>query len=345
LANRSTSAQLATSVALGHAGHHLREVAGVVAVVVREEHPPHVFGGDDREGVGQPLLAVRDGTGVDDHRLGSGDHHRVDVDGQRRAERRLHLVDEPGVGCDALGLDAHRRSRWGEVHGALPYWRRRSSYCLHDCVQHSARTRACKVGAVPRRYSMDTRAAASAATRTRVLDATVEVMGEVGATNLTMQAVAERADVALRTLYNHFPSREALVVEAYNRFADATQDAVRSLPATGPAEARLAAFVDAFYDSLEEHRLGAAVILAVTGIEEFDARLREVRAWRRRELATIVRAAEREGRLRVPAKQAVAIAFVWTSFATWSALADECKLSGADAKQVAREGLSRALFK
>ena len=99
-------AQLHTSVAFGHAVHHLVEVAGVVDVVVREEHPLHVGGLDETEHVLEPLLAVRDRAGVDDHGLLALDHHRVQVDEQRLAECLLHGVDEPGVGRDLLGLGA-----------------------------------------------------------------------------------------------------------------------------------------------------------------------------------------------------------------------------------------------
>ena len=77
---------------------------------------------------------------------------------------------------------------------------------------------------MPRQYSMDNRSAASAATRARLLDAAVDVLAEVGGAALTMQMVADTADVALRTVYNHFPSKEVLVVAAYQRLADATQD-------------------------------------------------------------------------------------------------------------------------
>ena len=89
-----------------------------------------------------------------------------------------------------------------------------------------------------------------------------------------MQAVAETADVALRTVYNHFPSKEALIVEAYNRIAGATQDAVRALPPEGTARERIATFVDVWYDSLDEQSPGAAAVLMVTGIPEFDAQQR-----------------------------------------------------------------------
>ena len=92
---RSIIAQLHTSCAFGHARHRLVEVAGVVDVVVRQEDPPHVLGLDEREHVLQPLLAVGEGAGVDDHRLRAEDHHRVQVDEQRLAERGLHLSGSP----------------------------------------------------------------------------------------------------------------------------------------------------------------------------------------------------------------------------------------------------------
>ena len=49
--------------------HHGVEVAGVVDVVVADEHPADVLGLDDREQVGEVLLAVLGHAGVDDHRL------------------------------------------------------------------------------------------------------------------------------------------------------------------------------------------------------------------------------------------------------------------------------------
>ena len=93
-------------------GHHLFEVAGVVDVVVGDEHPLHVFGLHEREGIVEPLLVIGDGPGVDDHRLGTGDDHRVDVHRERGTQRGLHLVDEVSVEAHALGFDAVGR-RYG----------------------------------------------------------------------------------------------------------------------------------------------------------------------------------------------------------------------------------------
>lgn len=197
---------------------------------------------------------------------------------------------------------------------------------------------------MPRQYSMDNRAAASAATRSRVLDAAVDVLADVGAAALTMQMVADAADVALRTVYNHFPSKEELVVDAYKRLAGATQEAVRSLPMTGTPRERLLRFVDAFYDAFDEQSPGAAAIMGVTGVPEFDAQVTAVRSWRRKELTTILRAGERDGSLQLPLKHAVAVAFLWTSYATWHSLSVESKLAPVGAKEVAMRALDGALF-
>ena len=77
---------------------------------------------------------------------------------------------------------------------------------------------------------MDSRALATQLTRVRLLDAAVDVLAEVGADALTMQMVADRAGLALRTVYNHFATKEALVVEAYSRLANAVQSAVEAVP-------------------------------------------------------------------------------------------------------------------
>jgi AcrR family transcriptional regulator len=191
---------------------------------------------------------------------------------------------------------------------------------------------------------METRSRSTAATRTRLLDAAVEVLASVGVDAMTMPAVAEQADVALRTVYNHFPSKTALIVEAYERFAQATMQAVAGVPATGPPRERLRWFVAAFYGALDQESPGAAVILGVSRVPELDARLAEVRAWRRGELTAILRAAQRDGSLTVPLKDATAYAFLVTSFATWHSLVVESALTPARALDLTLESLDRTLF-
>ena len=63
----------------------------------------------------------------------------------------------------------------------------------------------------PRKYSLGKRAKAVEDTRRRIVDATFALHNEKGPLNTSMQEVAERADVALRTVYHHFPTVNHLV--------------------------------------------------------------------------------------------------------------------------------------
>jgi AcrR family transcriptional regulator len=69
---------------------------------------------------------------------------------------------------------------------------------------------------VPRRR---TRAEQRAATRTAILDAAGRCLEEDGYAALTTRRVAELADVAQSTLMHHFPTREALLVDAVTHLA------------------------------------------------------------------------------------------------------------------------------
>lgn len=58
---------------------------------------------------------------------------------------------------------------------------------------------------------MEQRSATVEATRQRIVDATVELHNEKGVTGTSMQDIAERAGVALATVYRHFPTLEELI--------------------------------------------------------------------------------------------------------------------------------------
>ena len=58
---------------------------------------------------------------------------------------------------------------------------------------------------------MDRRAAASEATRLRILEATVALHGERGAAATRWTDIAERADVAIGTVYRYFPGYDELI--------------------------------------------------------------------------------------------------------------------------------------
>jgi len=63
----------------------------------------------------------------------------------------------------------------------------------------------------PRQYVMDRRAAASEATRERVIEAAVALHGERGVAATRWAEIAERADVALGTVYRYFPGYDELI--------------------------------------------------------------------------------------------------------------------------------------
>jgi AcrR family transcriptional regulator len=84
----------------------------------------------------------------------------------------------------------------------------------------------------------DLRSAAQRQRRTRILDATIALASQGGFEAVQMRAVAERADVALGTLYRYFPSKIHLLVSALGRElerADAGLEG-RTIPGASPAD-------------------------------------------------------------------------------------------------------------
>jgi AcrR family transcriptional regulator len=63
---------------------------------------------------------------------------------------------------------------------------------------------------MPRRYNRSGRDAAMARTRARIVDAVVALHAERGARDTSYAQIAERADVAVPTVYKYFPSLEVL---------------------------------------------------------------------------------------------------------------------------------------
>jgi len=73
-------------------------------------------------------------------------------------------------------------------------------------------------------------------TRTAILEALAHVVAESGATGFSVQDVANRAGVTHRTVYNHFPTREALN-EAFGAYVE---DVLTSGGRVRPGEPSLA---------------------------------------------------------------------------------------------------------
>jgi AcrR family transcriptional regulator len=69
--------------------------------------------------------------------------------------------------------------------------------------------------------------------RKRILDATIALAAEGGFDAVQMRAVAERADVALGTLYRYFPSKIHLLVSALGREFERAEVTLRERPIPG----------------------------------------------------------------------------------------------------------------
>ena len=79
----------------------------------------------------------------------------------------------------------------------------------------------------------DLGSAAQRERRTRILDATLALASKGGYDAVQMRTVAERADVALGTLYRYFPSKIHLLVSALAREFEQTQERLDRSPIPG----------------------------------------------------------------------------------------------------------------
>ncbi len=77
------------------------------------------------------------------------------------------------------------------------------------------------------------------ARRERILDAAVELASEGGYDAVQMREVAERAEVALGTLYRYFPSKTHLLVSAMGRTFAELRDSARVDAGSGTARERV----------------------------------------------------------------------------------------------------------
>jgi len=115
--------------------------------------------------------------------------------------------------------------------------------------------------------------ASQLARRERILDAAVELASEGGYEAVQMREVAERADVALGTLYRYFPSKVHLLVSAMGRTFQALQEGVRADAADGTPEERVYRVVAAVTRYLARHRrLSGAMIRALMSADAEAAR-------------------------------------------------------------------------
>ena len=115
--------------------------------------------------------------------------------------------------------------------------------------------------------------ASQLARRERILDAAMELAAEGGYDAVQMREVAERADVALGTVYRYFPSKVHLLVAAMSRTFQTLQESVRSTGNSGTPEERIYRVVATVTRYLARNRrLSGAMIRALMSADVEAAR-------------------------------------------------------------------------
>ena len=189
---------------------------------------------------------------------------------------------------------------------------------------------------MPRTDATDRRAQVRESTRQLLISAATELLNERGTAGLTMTAVARRADVAVRTVYNHFASVDKLVAAMMagvtTRFAALLPGHI-DLSNPRPAET-LRTFVEQWFAELERCDQRMNALLSVRGSTELDDALALARDLRLRCLREVLTTAERQGALKTDLDRAVTMAYVVTSYQSWLALVPQLGFTTAEAADV-----------
>lgn len=133
-------------------------------------------------------------------------------------------------------------------------------------------------------------------TRLHLISAARGLVADVGFRDAQMAAVAARADVAIGTLYRHFPGKAELMVEVVQRVSQREVDVIGAIAmGEGTAAERLPKAIWTFASrALAGHRIARALVA-----EPVDAPIEAMRLSFRRKLArvyeTIIEQGIREG--------------------------------------------------
>jgi AcrR family transcriptional regulator len=108
----------------------------------------------------------------------------------------------------------------------------------------------------PRRYSSETRQAKAEETRRRIVEATLSLHAERGIMGTSWRDIAERADVSIGTVYNHFPSLDELVPACGALMYELTdppsvESGKAALEGAASVEERLERLITLFYEFYE----------------------------------------------------------------------------------------------
>lgn len=180
----------------------------------------------------------------------------------------------------------------------------------------------------------------------QLISAVLHLMLEDGADAVTVGAVAQRADVALRTVYNHFSSREALLEAALERIIGEIEAALAAAGIEdGEPDERIRRFVTSAFAEFDRLGILLTRILSVRGVPHLERRLHQLSEWRRVRIEHIVEAAATEGSARLEAVQANALANALIGHGSWEALVQVSGLTGKRAGELLGRALANTLIR
>ncbi|WP_431921632.1 TetR/AcrR family transcriptional regulator [Nonomuraea jabiensis] len=153
------------------------------------------------------------------------------------------------------------------------------------------------------------------ASRRAILTAAIELAQEVGYAKLSIEGIATRAGVGKQTIYRWWPSKGAVLFDAFLMLSEQPDDGGSALPDTGDLEADLKAVLRATVEELNDPRydepmraLSTEIIhdpeLAVLYAERLDGPMRELNKQR-------LRSAQRAGRVAEDLDLDVAVDMLW----------------------------------
>ena len=175
-----------------------------------------------------------------------------------------------------------------------------------------------------RAYESPLRAEQRDRTRMRILEAAIDVIADQGPEELTIPFVAKRAGVSVRTVYFHFPTKEALLTAAGEEFDARTgllefPDRAEDLPAIAPT----------LWQRFDENeQLIRAALVSRAGNEmRAEARRRRVVSLERALAPVVSGLGETDRRL------VVALVYSMHAAPMWQMLRDYFGLTGAEASR------------
>ena len=177
-------------------------------------------------------------------------------------------------------------------------------------------------------YESPLRAEQMEQTRLRILRAVTEVLADPATEEVTIPLVARRARVSLRTVYRHFPTREAL----FDSWAEWVDESLRIHLHSYPERAdRLPEFARELYRSYDESEPLVKAMLnskAARTVRERTRRRRQ-RAFERA-MSELTEELEPEERQR-----AIAVLYLLVSAPAWQAMREQWGLDGVEAGKAA----------